>query len=84
MQMNGKLLYSMNDFWGCFILDDLVNGYYSGELEIFLRSMGETEKANAVDGITRNDGYLTVRLYQALKLNPDLTDTEIRTMYQKL
>lgn len=84
MQMNGKLLYSMNDFWSCFILDDLVSGYYSGELEIFLRSVGETEKADAVGDITRNDGYLTVRLYQALELKPDLTDTEIRTMHQKL
>ena len=77
MMMRGKETASMRKLWANFAIDDLINSYYSGELEFFLRRCGEDNKANALGDIPQN-AYLLVRLYEILDIEPDLTEDQIR------
>lgn len=45
MFMNGEYVKTIEDLKRCLSLEELVYNYYSGELEIWLRKIGETEKA---------------------------------------
>ena len=46
MFMNGECVDTIEDLKRCLSLEELVYNYYSGELEIWLRKIGETEKAD--------------------------------------
>ena len=46
MFMNGEYVKTIEDLKRCLSLEELVYNYYSGELEIWLRKIGETEKAD--------------------------------------
>lgn len=46
MFMNGEYLETLQDLKRCFCIDELSYNYNSGELEIWLWKIGETEKQN--------------------------------------
>ena len=77
MIMRGQEIVSMSGFRANFVIDDLINAYYSGELEFFLRKCGEIKRANMLGDIPHN-AYLLVRLYEILDLDPQLTEEIIR------
>ena len=76
MLMRGKEISSLRELAANFAIDDLINVYYTGELEFFLRKCGEDNKANALGDIPQN-AYLLVRLYEILDLDPKQTEEEI-------
>ena len=78
MRMNGELLYSIVDLKRCFSIDELLYSYESGELEIWLKRIGETAKARQVSQIAKTDAYVLLRLYEILGINPNLSEEEIR------
>ena len=80
MKMFGNELYSMQDLKRNFSIDELIYSYYSGELSVFLNSIGETETERKLDAIPHN-GYLLIRLYELFCLNPELTEESIRNQY---
>lgn len=81
MFMNGKHLEALKDLKRCFCIDELIYNYGSGELEIWLRKIGETEKADQVSKISKVNAYILLRLYEILDLNPDLSEEEIRSIF---
>ena len=81
MLMNGEYLENLNDLKRCFCIDELIYDYGSGELEIWLRKIGETEKAEKVSKISKVNAYILLRLYEILDLNPDLSEEEIRSRF---
>lgn len=60
---------------------ELIYDYISGELEIWLRKIGETDKANKISEITKVNAYILLRLYEILDLNPELSEEEIRNLF---
>lgn len=81
MLMNGEYLETLQDLKRCFCIDELIYDYISGELEIWLRKIGETEKAEKVSKISKVNAYILLRLYEILDLNPDLSEEEIRSRF---
>ncbi|MDE6664779.1 MAG: hypothetical protein K2K14_01105 [Ruminococcus sp.] len=77
MIMNGEELYTISDLKRCFSIDELIYSYYSGELELWLIRIGETEKAGQV-GNLRNNALLLVRLYQIFELEYEMSEENIR------
>ena len=77
MLMRGKEISSLRELAANFAIDDLINVYYTGELEFFMRKCGEDNKANMLGDIPQN-GYLLVRLYEILDLDPKQTEEEIK------
>ena len=77
MMMRGKETASMRKLWANFAIDDLINAYYSGELEFFLHKCGEDNKADMLAAIPHN-AYLLMQLYEILELDPKLTEEDIR------
>lgn len=81
MMMNGEYLETLQDLKRCFCIDELIYDYISGELEIWLRKIGETEKADRISKISKVNAYILLRLYEILDLNPDLSEEEIRSRF---
>ncbi len=81
MLMNGEYLETLQDLKRCFCIDELIYDYGSGELEIWLRKIGETEKADKINKIPKVNAYILLRLYKILDLNPDLSEEEIRSLF---
>ncbi len=79
MVINGEYLETLQDLKRCFCIDELIYTYISGELEIWLRKIGETDKAEKVSKIPKINAYILLRLYEILDLNPDLSEEEIRS-----
>lgn len=77
MIMNGEKLCTIADLKRCFSIDELIYSYYSGELEIWLKKIGETEKSGQVGNIV-NNALLLVRLYQVLGLEYEMSEESIR------
>ena len=77
MMIRGKEIASMRELWANFAIDDLINAYYSGELEFFLHKCGEDNKADMLADIPHN-AYLLMQLYEILELAPKLTEEDIR------
>ena len=80
MFMNGYMLESVDDLKRNFAIDDLIERYYSGELEIFLTKINEHQKASAVENI-KNNAFLLIRLYEVFGIEPELTEEEIRNQF---
>ena len=59
MFMNGEYVKTIEDLKRCLSLEELVYNYYSGELEIWLRKIGEAEKAEQLCHISKNNAYGT-------------------------
>ncbi len=81
MLMNGEQLETLQDLKRCFCIYELIYDYISGELEIWLRKIGETEKADRISKISKVNAYILLRLYEILDLNPDLSEKEIRSFF---
>lgn len=81
MFMNGEHLETLQDLKRCFCMDELIYNYGSGELEIWLRKIGETAKAEKVSDISKVNAYILLRLYEILDLDPDLAEEEIRSHF---
>ncbi len=81
MFMNGEHLETLQDLKRCFCIDELIYDYGSGELEIWLKKIGETEKAEKISGISKVNAYILLRLYEILDLNPELSEEEIRSLF---
>ncbi len=81
MLMNGENLETLQDLKRCFCIDELIYIYCSGELEIWLRRIGEIDKAEKVRNIPKINAYILLRLYEILDLNPDLSEKEIRSFF---
>lgn len=83
MKMLGNEMHSIQDLKRNFSIDELIYSCYSGELAVFLNSIGESETAQKLDNISYN-GFMLVRLYELFGLNPEWTEEEIRNQYQKV
>lgn len=78
MVMNGEVLCNLEDLKRCFSIEELLYDYESGELEIWLRKIGETEKAEKIHHIQRINAFTLIEIYIILGLNPRLSEEEIR------
>ena len=79
MFMNGENLENIGDLKRCFCLDELLYSYYNGELEIFLETAGEHEKAEQVRNIPENNALLLLRLYDIFDLPFEDSEEKIRS-----
>lgn len=80
MMMRGKSIGTLAEFNQNFSIDELLYGYYSGELEIFLIRTGEREMAEKVHRIEKNNAYLLLKLYEIFGFDFKLSDEEIRLL----
>ncbi len=78
MMMNGKVMKSLKDLKANFAIDELVDCYFSGELEFFLQEIGELNKSYKVKRIPKDNALLLIRLYQVLEIEPEMSEKEIR------
>lgn len=78
MVMNGTEVHSLPELFQHFSIADLVYSYTSGELEIWLRKIGESEKASQLHEIQRQNACLLLRLYGVLDLEPEWTEEEVQ------
>ena len=53
--MNGKKLKSVNDLKRNFAIDELIDSYYSGELEYFLKETGNLDMIRKIRNIPKNN-----------------------------
>ena len=81
MVMKGEHLETLQALKLCFCIDELIYDYISGELEIWLRKIGETEKAYRISKISKVNAYILLRLYEILELDPELSEEEIRSIF---
>jgi len=80
MIMNGKEINSITELKQNFSISELIYSFESGELEIWLRKIGESEKADKLSEI-RFNGYVLEKLYKLLDLDPKLTEKEVRELF---
>ncbi len=82
MVMRGVKLNSIKEMKRNFSVDELMYSFCSGELEIWLRKIGEFSVANKVSGIPHNASSLQ-KLYKVFGLNPVHTEEEIRRLFRR-
>ena len=80
MFMKGEHLESVEDLKRCLSLEELIYHHCSGGLEIWLRKIGELEKAEQISRIEKNNAYLLLRLYAVFGWNPDLSEEELHNL----
>lgn len=80
MVMNSNVIGSLNELKQNFSIDELVYCFCSGELEIWLRKIGENTLADKVSEIPYN-GFVLENLYRLFGLDPSLTESEVRAEY---
>lgn len=78
MTMNGKKLKSVNDLKRNFAIDELIDSYYSGELEYFLKETKNFDMVRKIRNIPKNNAFLLVRLYEIFGIKPELSEEEVR------
>ena len=78
MTMNGKKLRSVSDLKRNFAIDELIDSYYSGELEYFLKETGNLDMIRKIRNIRKNNAFLLVKLYEILGIKPKLSAEEVR------
>ena len=78
MQMNGEFLFNIADLKRSFSIDELLYSYESGELEIWLKQIGEIERAKQVHQIVKMNAYILLQLYEILQIDPNLSEEEVR------
>ena len=78
MTMNGKKLRSVSDLKRNFAIDELIDSYYSGELEYFLKETGNLDILRKIKSIRKNNAFLLVKLYEILGIKPELSEEEVR------
>jgi hypothetical protein len=75
MIMRGKEVSSLYELKQNFSIDELIYCFYSGELEIWFRQIGEYDMADKLLTIQRN-AYLLVKIYEVLGLNKDMLPSQ--------
>lgn len=80
MIMNSNEISSLKELKQNFSIDELIYSFYSSELEIWLRKIGENTIADKVSEITYN-GYVLENLYRLLGLDPALTESKVRSLF---
>ena len=78
MTMNGKKLRSVSDLKRNFAIDELIDSYYSGELEYFLKETGNIDMIRKIRNIRKNNAFLLVKLYEILGIKSELSEEEVR------
>ena len=78
MTMNGKKLRSVSDLKKNFAIDELIDSYYSGELEYFLKETKNLDMVRKIRNIRKNNAFLLVKLYEIFGINPELSEEEVR------
>ena len=81
MTMNGKKLRSVSDLKRNFAIDELIDSYYSGELEYFLKETGNLDMLRKIKSIRKNNAFLLVKLYEILGIKPELSEEEVRNFF---
>lgn len=81
MIMNGKVIKSVVELKQNFAIDELVDSYFSGELEFFLFEAGEMNKAYQVKNIPKNNALLLIRLYHIFEIEPEMSEEEIKACF---
>ena len=81
MFMNGKIVHDCDELLRNFSIEDVLNGYFTGELEIFLRKIGENKKADSVAAVSPDNAYLLMKLYDIFDLPYELSDEEITARF---
>ena len=76
--MNGKKLRSVSDLKRNFAIDELIDSYYSGELEYFLKETGNIDMIRKIRNIRKNNAFILVKLYEILGIKPELSEEEVR------
>ncbi len=84
MFMNGEYLLSIDDLKRCFSIEELIYSYISGELEIWLRKIGEDEKAEQIRSVPENNALLLIRLYSILELPYEYSEEKIRSDFSQI
>ena len=84
MFMNGEYLLSIDDLKRCFSIEELIYSYISGELEIWLRKIGEDEKAEQIRSVPENNALLLIRLYSILELPYEYSEGKIRSDFSQI
>lgn len=72
---------TLSDMLHNFALDDLIDSYYTGELEIFLRRIDCVGAADAVAALNTHNAFILVKLYEILGLDPEMTEEQIRLSF---
>ena len=80
MRMLGNQLHSLTDLKRNFSVEELMYSFCCGELEIWLRKIGENDIADKVSVIPHNADSLT-ELYKLFGLKSEMTDEEIRNLF---
>lgn len=80
--MRGVKINSIDELKQNFSTDELMYSFCSGELEIWLRKIGENAIADKVLYIPHN-AYSLQSLYELFGLNPELTEEEIRRLFRR-
>lgn len=80
MIMNGTEISCLTELKQNFSIDELVYSFYSGELKIWLRKIGENTLADKISEISYN-GYVLENLYRLFCIDPDLTESEVRSLF---
>ena len=78
MMMNGEYLTCIADLKRCFSLEELLYSYYNGELEIFLKQIGEHQKAKQLQEMSAHNALLLIRIYQIFDIPYEQNEEEIR------
>ena len=82
MRMNGNIIHSVNELKRNFVIDELIDSYYSGELEFFLRSIGDAGRLKKLRSSVRQNAYMLVDLYDVFDISPEMTEEEVRISLQ--
>lgn len=72
---------TLNDMLRNFAIDELIDSYCTGELEIFLRRIGCGSEADSAAALNTHNAFLLVELYKILVLDPEMTEEEIRLSF---
>ena len=82
MRMNGNIIHSVDELKRNFVIDELIDNYYSGELEFFLRSIGDAGRLKKLRCSVRQNAYMLVDLYDVFDISPEMTEEEVRISLQ--
>ena len=80
--MRGVKINSIDELKQNFSTDELMYSFCSGELEIWLRKVGENAIVDKISSIIHN-AYSLQKLYGLFGLNPELTEEEIRRLFRR-
>ena len=81
MPMINQNTKTISDMLHNFALDELIDSYYTGELEIFLRRINCIQAADEVVALNTRNAFILIELYKILGLDPEMTEEQIRLSF---